>query len=133
MNSEQSDESEFIQLLVVTRVHMNSASAMPDPTRVLKFIQNSIIYADGILICVGAKDMNTVSTYITTIETILHEHKIDSLKVSFLPIFPWGYFTPALNYAVQYAQDNQFNRIAFQVCFHSRFKLCFILYNHTVS
>jgi hypothetical protein len=43
-------------VLVVTRVHMKAASAMPNPQKVLVFVTHLHSYASKILICVGADD-----------------------------------------------------------------------------
>jgi hypothetical protein len=108
-------DSESTRMLVVTRVHMNAASALPDVEKVLSFIQSTTAYADGILICLGAEDVTTIDVYRSKIATLLQQHGLDQTKVHFLHVSPWGYFTPALNYAVQFAQDHKYNRIAFQV------------------
>jgi hypothetical protein len=108
-------ESLSTRVLVVTRVHMNAASALPDPEKVLGFIQSTAPYGDGVLICMGADDRTVIDTYRTKIEGLLQQHGLDKSRVHFLHISPWGYFTPALNYAVQFAQDHKYNRIAFQV------------------
>lgn len=103
------------RLLVATRIHMKAATSMPDLAKVIKFIRSSQLYSDGILICIGAEQFDTITTYIASIKNQLMEEKIDSVNISLLPVFPWGYFTTSLNAAIQYAQDQHFSLIAFQV------------------
>lgn len=107
-----------MRLVVATRVHMKSAASMPDPIKVLHFIQNTKLYADGILICVGADDITQVNLYIDNVKLMLTEQNEDHSMVTFLPVIPWGYFTTALNAAILFAQDGKFDRIAFQVRHH---------------
>ena len=39
-------------LLVVTRIHLNSAQAMPSIEKVVTFVKNSLRYASKVMICV---------------------------------------------------------------------------------
>lgn len=103
------------RLVVVTRVHMKSASSMPDTGKVLSFIQNTKLYSDGIIICVGASDVTQINLYIDSVVHLLDERHEDHSTVIFLPVFPWGYFTTSLNAAILVAQDQMFDLIAFQV------------------
>lgn len=108
------------RLLVATRIHMNAASSLPDISKVIRFIKACIGHADGVLVCVGAHDYSArtaavIEEYISSVTKQMHQEGIDTGKVKFLPIAPWGYFTPALNHAVQFAQDGGFGSIAFQV------------------
>lgn len=108
------------QLLVVTRIHMNAASSLPDVSKVIKFVKDCKNYADGILVCIGAHEhsaaaANQLAEYTQSIQNLLRAEGLDKLNIYFLPISPWGYFTPALNYAVQFAQDHDFDNVAFQV------------------
>lgn len=118
----KSDVSELEEkknrLLVVTRVHMKSALSMPDPAKVIQFIENCESYADGILVCVGAEEYSVITSYIDQLKLILlNSTNLSNLgRVTFIPVYPWGYFTTALNAALQFAQDQHFDRIAYQVC-----------------
>ena len=105
------------RMLVATRIHMKAASSMPDVSKVVKFIKNSQVYSDGILICLGAENYEVVLQYIVHVKESLTENSVDFSHVHFLPVFPWGYFVTSLNAAVQYAQDNLYTLIAFQVSF----------------
>lgn len=104
-------------LLVVTRVHMQSSSKVPDVQKMVDFILHSSSYADRILICLGTEN-HLMENYLfdlkEQVKTISSSH--ENLVIDYLPINPWGYFTYSLNAALLYAQDNGFNRIAFQVC-----------------
>ena len=101
-------------LLVVTRVHMKSASAMPDPLKIVEFVKNTHSYATKILVCVGAADSGKIDEYIVGAKRQLVELLLD-VKVTFLPVQPWGYFVYPLNIAIEFAQDNDCQRVAFQV------------------
>lgn len=110
---EVSDKS--LRLIVVTRVHMKSASSMPDPMKILQFVRSVKSYADRILVCVGADDVSQVNTYIDSVKLLLDDGHEDYSTVTFLPVIPWGHFTTSLNAAILFAQDNKFDRIAYQV------------------
>ncbi len=103
------------RMLVVTRIHMKEAMSMPDVNKVVKFVQNSQVYSDAILICIGADDINAIQLYMTEIKDTLTLHNVDQSQVHLLPVSPWGHFVTSLNAAVGYAQDHQFQLIAFQV------------------
>lgn len=106
------------KLLVVTRVHMKSANTMPDPMKVINFIENCQTYANMILICVGSDSYLFIETYIASVKNILKERNqliIPMDNILFLPIIPWGYFTTSLNAAILQAQEYHYNYIAFQV------------------
>ena len=112
--------SEEIKLLVVSRVHMKSATTMPNPSSVLNFILRVQEYASHILICVGADSIRDTEHYIESAENLLRTVEKDNkvlpnIQLTFLPVFPWGYFTTPLNAAVQFAQDKGFKYIVFQV------------------
>lgn len=96
---------------------MKAASSMPDISKVVKFVKNSQVYSDGILICLGAEDFQIIAQYIEDVKESLTKESLDISHVHFLPVFPWGYFVTSLNAAVQYAQDNLYTLIAFQVYF----------------
>ena len=113
--------AEEIELLVVSRVHMKSATSMPNPFNVLNFILRVQEYASHVLICVGADSVRDTEQYIESAEALLktfaEKDKVfnNHTQVTFLPVFPWGYFTTPLNAAVQFAQDTGFKYIVFQV------------------
>lgn len=112
--------AEEIKLLVVSRVHMKSATTMPNPANVLNFILRVQEYASHILICVGADSVRDTEQYIQSAEALLEKFAdkdkfLNHTQVTFLPVFPWGYFTTPLNAAVQFAQDKGFKYIVFQV------------------
>jgi hypothetical protein len=103
-------------LLVATRVHMKSASVMPNPELIVQFILSTQRYANGIVVCVGAEEYNDIVSYIDSAQLLMKQNSnIDMSSVYFLPVYPWGYFVTALNAAIQYAQDHNFDLIAFQV------------------
>lgn len=112
------------QLLVVTRVHKKASSSMPDPMKVLSFINNAMYYSSHILICIGSDKYDDILSYMETIkELVARADSIDGSTaridhIHFLPVVPWGYFTTALNAALLYAQDKKFKYIAFQVTTH---------------
>eukprot|EP01036_Dinobryon_divergens_P029865 gene29865-39030_t len=111
--------AEEIKLLVVSRVHMKSATTMPNPANVLNFILRVQEYASHILICVGADSVRDTEQYIQSAEALLEKFAdkdkfLNHTQVTFLPVFPWGYFTTPLNAAVQFAQDKGFKYIVFQ-------------------
>mmetsp|Transcript_22387 Transcript_22387/g.37443 ORF Transcript_22387/g.37443 Transcript_22387/m.37443 type:complete len:362 (-) Transcript_22387:112-1197(-) len=108
------EDDEPTKLLVVSRVHMKSASHMPDPAKVVQFVKNSLPYGQGILICVGATEYSLVDAYIESMNDLLSKDGVPMGNVTFLPVTPWGIYTTALNAAVLYAQDHLYNRIAFQ-------------------
>lgn len=117
---EVDSSTEPLRLLVATRIHMNSASALPDILKVVSFVRSVSSFADGILICLGAiehtvETVEKLDSYTRSVRSLLQSSGIDSSKITFMPVSPWGYFTPALNRAIQFAQDHHFNRIAFQV------------------
>lgn len=107
------------RMLVATRIHMKAASSMPDISKVVKFIKSSQDFSDGVLICLGAEDYTAIEQYIEGVKESLNKDSVDFSRVHFLPVFPWGYFVTSLNAAVQYAQDNLYTLIAFQVCIKS--------------
>ena len=109
------DLPEKPRMLVVTRIHMKEATSLPDVNKVVKFVQNSQVYSDGILICIGADDINAIQQYMTEIKEKLTLHGVDQSQVQMLPVSPWGHFVTSLNAAVGYAQDYKFELIAFQV------------------
>jgi len=115
LKSKEMDLPEKPRMLVVTRIHMKEATSMPDVNKVMNFVKNSQVYFDAILICVGADDTNAIQQYMTEIKDKLTHHNIDQSQVQLLPISPWGHFVTSLNAAVGYAQDHQFQLIAFQV------------------
>jgi len=112
------------QLLVVTRVHRKASSSMPDPMKVLSFINSAMYYSSHILICIGSDKYDDILSYIETIKVLVARSDfIDGSiarmdHIHFLPVVPWGHFTTALNVALLYAQDKQFKYIAFQVSHH---------------
>ena len=112
--------AEEIKLLIVSRVHMKSATTMPNPSNVLNFILRVQEYASHVLICVGAASVRDTEQYIQSAEALLEKFAdkdkfLNHTQVTFLPVFPWGYFTTPLNAAVQFAQDKGFKYIVFQV------------------
>lgn len=102
-----------VKPLVVTRVHMKSASRMPDADKIVAFVKNSKLYAEEILVCIGADEYKLIETYKERVLDLLTKEGISS-GVTLLPVSPWGYFTTSLNAAVQYAQDKKIDYIAFQ-------------------
>jgi hypothetical protein len=108
-------ESRNNKLLIVTRIHMQSSRTMPDPTYAIKFIKKCINSNYSILICVGADTYETITLFCLQLSKMIKIHELDHYDITIKPIFPWGYFIFPLNYAVQYAQDNKFKFIAFQV------------------
>jgi hypothetical protein len=116
----ESDLETLDRLLVVTRIHMNSASSLPAVAKVIAFLTACNNYADGVLICVGTAEhsiesVTMINEYIASVRLQLANAGIEGSKIHFLPISPWGYFTPALNHAIQFAQDHAFPALAFQV------------------
>ena len=112
--------NDTIKLIVVSRVHMKSATTMPDPTHVLDFILRVQEFASHILICVGAENIRDTERYVEAAETLLQSYVkesilLNNIQITFLPIYPWGYFTTPLNAAIQFAQDKGFKYIVFQV------------------
>ena len=91
---------------------MQVSSTKPDVNKMVEFVRRASEYAHSILICHDVKPL--MSEYLEELKVILT--KLDLLsKVSFLSVDPWGYFTYSLNAALQYAQDKEFNIIAYQV------------------
>jgi hypothetical protein len=111
---QSAEEAVAARLLVVTRVHMKSASAMPDTEKVAQFVRDSQSYSHGCLICIGGGQA-LVEPYMASIYEKLSAYAVDTSSVMLLPVSPWGVYTPALNAAVQYAQDKKYDRIAYQV------------------
>lgn len=115
VNVRDVDLPEKPRMLVVTRIHMKEASTMPDVVKVVKFVQGSQRYSDGILICIGGNDFNAIQQYMLQIKENLALNNVNQSQVQLLPVHPWGHFVTSLNAAVGYAQDNKFQLIAYQV------------------
>lgn len=102
-------------ILIVTRVHTKSASSLADPAKVVKFIRDALLLADGVLVCLGAADGSILPPNMEDLNNRIQALGISKGKYKLLPVSPWGYFVSSLNAAVQYAQDEGFARIGFQV------------------
>jgi len=119
--SDTSSSQSKSSLLVVTRVHTMASTTMPDPIKVISFIHSAVHYSSHILICIGSENYIDIQSYIDTIRGLLEKaneegiHIVNMDHIHFLAVSPWGYFTTALNAALQYAQDKQFKYMAFQV------------------
>lgn len=107
-------DNETTKLLVVTRVHTKSAAQIADPSKVVQFVKQVKGYGGDVLICLGAEDYSFLAHYISDVKQELTDADISMEGVDFLPIAPWGYYVTALNAALSYAQDNGYNRIAYQ-------------------
>jgi hypothetical protein len=106
------------KLLVATRIHTNSSSSNTLPTIpiVVKFIQGCALYSEKILLCIGISNKIYFDNFKETLTVALKQENLSD-KFIIIHIEPWGYFTNALNKAIQIAQDLNFERIAFQVYF----------------
>ena len=63
---------------------------------------------------IGDDDLQNRIEYVEQLNVMLQAENFAS-SVTLLPISPWGHFTTALNAAVQFAVDNDYEVIAFQV------------------
>jgi hypothetical protein len=107
-------------ILVVTRIHAAASSSFPSNQAVVDFIQRAVTARVTscelqILILLGndksLSDLqNVYQQYNTAVESI----NLD-VRVTIYPVFPWGYFTIPLNYALLFAQDKAADVIIFQV------------------
>ena len=101
-------------LLVVTRIHTKSSTSMPDHSKIIKFISSAKLYSSNILICIGIADNTDIISYINNLkDTLISIGLYESVDI--ININPWGYFTFALNVAIQFCQDKKLQFIAFQV------------------
>jgi hypothetical protein len=102
-------------LVVVTRIHGVKAleNALKESFRL--FVQNTEQYANKVVVCIGANSLEILHQY---------ESRFNEEKQSFgdfgeciiiVPVFPWGYFTTALNSGLIVALDQQPRFILFQV------------------
>jgi hypothetical protein len=107
-------------VVVVTRIHGASSSSFPSSHAVVDFVQRvvSARVAESelrILIILGndksLSDLNAVNEQYHAAIQALH---LD-VSVTVYPVFPWGYFTIPLNYALLFAQDKASDVIIFQV------------------
>ena len=102
-------------IIVVTRVHMKSASSMPASDKVVEFVQSVSTFASHVLVCVGANNYSDAEAYIALLVSKFDNMGIMKETVTLLPIIPWGYFTTALNAAILFSQDKNFKYVLFQV------------------
>ncbi|RYG97385.1 hypothetical protein EON65_52950 [archaeon] len=95
------------RMLVVTRIHGQNATTLPSVDAVIDFIRHVNNYADGTLVCI---ENSSVSERYERAIRNNSGHKVHVIQIK-----PWGYYTTALNMALQMAQDLGFPLIAFQV------------------
>eukprot|EP01038_Epipyxis_sp_PR26KG_P009055 gene9055-12213_t len=112
--------------IVITRIHKASSKSYPNIDKIISFVMNAVFYCDRVLICVGVN--STANTYTNNdsndlfseahqyIKSIQNELKQINLAafVDFVVICPWGYFTTALNSALQIALDGKYDEVMFQ-------------------
>jgi hypothetical protein len=104
------------KLLLVTRIHAANASSFPPNEVVQRFITSNKPYVSEILIVLGAKSLEELQIQLEKYSQLVHDLDLTAV-VTILPVFPWGYFTSALNQAILFGVDKQFDLLAFQVIF----------------
>eukprot|EP01039_Chlorochromonas_danica_P007005 gene7006-7749_t len=110
-SSTKVDKAKRSKLLVVTRLHGQQAVTLPPPEKLVSFVEGCKAYTQDILVCIGlrGKGVEALREYELAVEPFA-----PACRVTFLPIEPWGYYTTALNHALLYAQDHDFDLVAFQ-------------------
>jgi hypothetical protein len=103
-----------MRLVVVTRIHAVNSSKLPSLEKINRFIECVEDYADELIIILGASSLNQLQSYSEEVEKLVGHIK-PNFPVHIHPVYPWGYFTSALNQAITLAQDRKSELIAFQV------------------
>jgi hypothetical protein len=104
----------FSKLLLVTRIHSANSNSFPSNEALTKFIMANKPYVTQILVVLGAKSLQELEDVQAEYSKVVADLQMSDV-VKFLPVYPWGYFTNALNQAILFAQDSGFDLIAFQV------------------
>lgn len=103
------------KFLVVTRIHGSQSIANALDGLLLEFLQSTQSYASHVIICIGALTLDELQRHNHAFQTYIEKYNLEKF-VTVYPIYPWGYFTTALNCAVLAAQDMKCSYVAFQVC-----------------
>lgn len=117
-------KDQTMTLIAVTRIHAANSSSLPSLESITRFINNTKLYADEIVIALGANSLKELQSYSEEITSLLDQLQ-PSIPVHIHPIYPWGYFTSALNQSITLVQDRKAEFVAFQVCFSVLHSLSF--------
>ena len=105
------------RIVIVTRIHCLISDQFPASDRIVSFLTNAVkCEVDGVIICIGAKTLEQLGILKNHIQAVIDTMQLSNFA-SVLPVYPWGYFTNALNQAILAGQDNHFSHILFQVSF----------------
>ncbi len=103
------------RIVIVTRIHCLISDQFPANDRIVSFLTNAVACeVDGVIICIGAKTLEQLGILKNHIQAVIDSMKLSNFA-SVLPVYPWGYFTNALNQAILVGQDNHFSHVLFQV------------------
>jgi len=105
------------KILACTRIHKTQgmSSSYVAIEKVLSFLENLPANTDSVLICIGGvDDDNKGKDFLNNINKLkLRCSKKFSQGIHIIQIEPWGKFTHALNVAVRFAVDNNFDVLQF--------------------
>lgn len=108
-------------LIVVTRVHCKSSTALVDIKTILSFAQKCVVYADKVLILLGiTMGCPDHHLYLESLMEALHgEEREVAEKVQVEVVTPWVGFTAPLNVGIRLALDAGYDYVLFQVSYQS--------------
>mmetsp|Transcript_36305 Transcript_36305/g.67641 ORF Transcript_36305/g.67641 Transcript_36305/m.67641 type:complete len:677 (+) Transcript_36305:79-2109(+) len=100
-------------LIVITRVHCQSATALVDVNKILIFVTQSVVFADKVLVLLGISAEHTIY-YTDLMDTLRCKLPNDLHKVQIEIVTPWLGFTIPLNMGIRIALDGGFDYVLFQ-------------------